>query len=289
MDTVIVKLGGAAITDKSTSDTFSPTLDALVSQVAQVYRQELQPKSKQLILIHGAGSFGHPPAKKYNVKAGWHTTIADPDSVKFGMALTRQRVLQLHHALVQRLQEKSNLPVLSLSTYDTVETDAGIITPASSSRLLERAKHILTQGFIPLLFGDAIFDRTWGSTILSGDALMYELATRLPTVVQCVFVTDVAGIYTKNPKQCADAVLIQQVSCSDPGHGSVVADEGGDASVDDVTGAMRSKWEWVVRIMTDAPQLRQVIICQVSDSQRAMGCREPEHGDGSANWTTIVR
>ena len=289
MDTIIVKLGGAAITDKSTTDTFSPTLDTLVSQVAEVYKQDFQTLGTHLILIHGAGSFGHPPAKTYKVKAGWKHPNTNPKSVKFGMAVTRQRVLQLHQALIQRLQESGNLPVLSLSTYDTVETDAGTITPASSSRLIERAKHILSQGFVPLLFGDAVFDRKWGSTIFSGDALMYELATRLPAVTQCVFVTDVAGIYTKDPKQCADAVLIQKVSCSDPGHGDVAPGEDGDASVDDVTGAMRSKWEWVVRIMTDALPSRRVIICQASDAGRAMAYGVSGHDYGSATWTTIVQ
>ncbi|KAG6041913.1 hypothetical protein E4U41_000401 [Claviceps citrina] len=299
MATVVVKLGGAAITDKTKADTLAPSLDALVDKIARVYQTELRPHGRRLVLIHGAGSFGHPPAKKFQVKAGWSTTGTDEqggsvlahgetehvDRVKFGMAFTRQRVLQLHHHVLQKLQDRGRLPVLSVSTYDTVETCRGQLTPDSSTRLVTRVQSLLAQGFIPLLFGDAVLDRAWGSTILSGDALMHTLATELLQVQRCVFVTDVAGIYTRDPKLFDDATLVHRLRCStDRGI------EGGDAStsVDDVTGAMGSKWQWVKRIMACAPHVREVIICQASDSQEAVSLAVDGLVD-TRSWTTIVR
>lgn len=310
MGSVIIKLGGAAITDKSIADTLSPNIDGLVDKVAQVYQDEFRPLGRHMILIHGAGSFGHPPAKKFQVKAGWlgakeqdHVdNISDNDTeqqrkrdqVKFGMALTRQRVLQLHLHILQRLQDRCSLPVLSVSTYDTVETDEGVITPASSSRLMARIQHLLAQGFIPLLFGDAVFDHAWGATILSGDVLMHQLATRLPSLQRCVFVTDVAGIYTQDPKRYADATLIRQLHCSKPGHG--MKDDHTTADVDDVTGAMRGKLEWAKRIMADAHQVSQVIICQALDSNKAIAMNSEDravcdNGNDSVSdaWTTVLR
>ncbi|KAK2606437.1 hypothetical protein QQS21_003130 [Conoideocrella luteorostrata] len=305
MATVIVKLGGAAITDKSIPDALSPNLDALVDKVAQVYQDAFRPLGSRLILIHGAGSFGHPPAKKYQVKAGWReaedkSQATDEvavdarqqrqrcDKIKFGMALTRQRVIQLHHHILQRLQERGNLPVLSVSTYDTVETDQGALTEASSSRLVARVQHLLTQGFIPLLFGDAVLDHAWGSTILSGDALMHRLATSLPTVQRCVFVTDVAGIYTQDPKRYADAMLIRQLHCSRSDDGAVCEDHT-TTSVDDVTGAMRSKWQWAKRIMTEAHQVSRVIICQAAESGKAIAVVDTDVAAVENAWTTVLR
>ncbi|KAG5923700.1 hypothetical protein E4U53_003533 [Claviceps sorghi] len=328
--TLVVKLGGAAITDKSKADTLSDNLDTLVDNIARVYRTELRPRGRRIVLVHGAGSFGHPPAKKFGVKAGWLTTRPtttgadehddnnedgetghernchlahqhqqqqqqeDQDHVKFGMALTRQRVLQLHHDLLQRLQDRAQLPVLSVSTYDTVETHQGQLTPDSSARLVSRVHTLLAQGFIPLLFGDAVLDLAWGSTILSGDALMHKLATELRHVRRCVFVTDVAGIYTRDPKRFADATLVRQLRCSseqgvfDDGHVST-------SVVDDVTGAMGSKWQWVKRIMADAPHVCKVIICRASEADSVLAVPDDavdgydERSDDTHQWTSIVR
>lgn len=302
MSTLVVKLGGAAITDKSVPDKLSESIDALVERIAQVYHQILAPSGRHLILIHGAGSFGHPPAKKYQVKAGWIPASEDwvgdagSKAVKFGMALTRQRVLQLHLHVLQRLQDDGKLPVLSVSTYDTVDTDKGEVTPASSSRLVARVQHVLDQGFVPLLFGDAVLDHALGCTILSGDALMYHLAQRLPDVRRCVFLTDVAGIFTKDPKTCDDAVLIRRIQCSelgDGGAGALDQEESGGATnaVDDVTGAMRSKWQWAKRIVTGAEQVQEVVICNTMDSFGALSKETKDPDDEfetSSTWTTIV-
>lgn len=313
MGTVIVKLGGAAITDKSIADTLSPNIDDLVDRVTQVYQDDFRPLGRHMILIHGAGSFGHPPAKRFRVKAGWLGSAAkeqdhadnmsensmeqqqrERDKVKFGMALTRQHVLQLHLHILQRLQDRGSMPVLSVSTYDTVETDQGVITPASSGRLITRIQHLLAEGFIPLLFGDAVFDHSWGATIVSGDVLMHQIATCLSGVQRCVFVTDVAGIYTQDPKRYTDATLIRQLHCSKPGHG--MKDDHATADVDDVTGAMRGKLEWAKRIMADAHQVSQVIICQAMDSHKAIAMTSEDgvvaiNGEDhmSDAWTTVLR
>ncbi|ATY59098.1 kinase [Cordyceps militaris] len=295
MSIVVVKLGGAAITDKSDPDTLSPSIDALMDGIAHAYHQVLRPSGRRLILVHGAGSFGHPPAKKYQVKAGWTAAAgsdeAARDRVKFGMALTRQRVLELHLAVLQRLHAPDRgMPVLSVSTYDTVETDGGLVGEASGARLEGRVRQVLDAGFVPLLFGDAVLDRSLGSTILSGDALVYHLAARMPAVRRCVFVTDVAGIFTQDPKRCPDAVLIRTMGCREAdggGGGALDADDA--ASVDDVTGSMRSKWQWAKRIVTDALQVREVAICQASDSARAIGHEQGDESDAAGDWTVIVR
>lgn len=299
METVIVKLGGAAITNKASTNTISPSLDDLVGNVAHAYHTSFRPSGKKLVLIHGAGSFGHPPAKKYNVKGGWQATIAQDDEkakqhsdvTKFGMAFTRQRVLELHHRILERLQSHGNLPVLSISTYDTVETDGGLLTEPSGKRLVLRVRHLLQQDFIPLLFGDAVLDQTWGCTILSGDALMHQLAIHMPSVQRCIFITDVAGIHTKDPKEHADAILIRRLHYNDNLDAAQDSSERLDG-VDDVTGSMRSKWEWARQIMTEAPGISHVLICETANSDRALATIASKSNDAyctSSTWTTVTR
>lgn len=288
MAAIIVKLGGAAITNKSIADTLSTGLDNLIEQVAQAYCDTIKPAGGSLILIHGAGSFGHPPAKQYGVKGGWTSRPTEAqDEAKMGMVLTRQRVLQLHYHIISRLHAQG-LPVLSVSTYDTIETARGELTPASSTRLVERVHHVLSEGFIPLLFGDAVFDQEWGSTIFSGDAIMYHLAMNLPSARGCAFLTDVSGAYTKDPKHFADASLIPRLHhAQDLQH---KPEDSRDGSIKDVTGSMQSKCKWAQKIKADAKGLQHVFICHAKDCNEALAALigEGDGADGVEKWTTIT-
>ncbi|ORX51598.1 carbamate kinase-like protein [Hesseltinella vesiculosa] len=260
MTTVIVKLGGAAITDKSTPDTYSQSLGVVIQRVADAYLHRLVPENKQMILVHGAGSFGHPPAKKFNVKQGWShiQDKHDQDLVKQGMSLTRERMLALHHGIMEhcRLQ---GLPVLSVSPYDIVETNSGALTPEAGLHLQNRVTRLCQQGFVPVLFGDAVLDHTLGCTILSGDVLLHALATHLPSVQRCVFLTDVPGLYTSDPKTNPQASLIRHWRCAE--QKAPLTNLSNTLSVDDVTGAMQGKIKWAKNIVLDAPQPVQVVIC----------------------------
>ncbi|CDS08852.1 hypothetical protein LRAMOSA10213 [Lichtheimia ramosa] len=223
MKTVIIKLGGAAITDKKGSCQLAEesALDTLMLQIQRAY-ESLTASGYQVILIHGAGSFGHPQARQYNLKEGWNSGLSTPpltaadaqvvddddDKVptstrkhqKAGFAHTRKCLLQLHLQLLGRLQQRG-LPVLSLSPFDHVETDGGDRSSTMCFQsLAQRADQLLKLGFIPLLHGDAVLDRTLGCTILSGDVVMHKLVMLLPNVSRCVFVTDVEGIFDMDPK-----------------------------------------------------------------------------------------
>ncbi|CAF1477600.1 unnamed protein product, partial [Didymodactylos carnosus] len=59
----IIKIGGAAISDKTQFETLLP--DNL-KQICQLLKQNY----KNLILIHGAGSFGHHQAKENDLING---------------------------------------------------------------------------------------------------------------------------------------------------------------------------------------------------------------------------
>ena len=62
---VIVKLGGAAITDKSREETLcSKGLAAAAAAVGAAFRENSPSHSTRFIVVHGAGSFGHQAAAR---------------------------------------------------------------------------------------------------------------------------------------------------------------------------------------------------------------------------------
>lgn len=223
-----------------------------------------------------------------------HKAVEDQDEVKLGMALTRQRVLQLHYQIIQRLHDQAGLPVLSVSTYDVVETAAGELTAASASRLVERVQHVLGHGFIPLLFGDAVLDHEWGSTIFSGDAIMYHLAMSLADVKGCAFLTDVPGAYTKDPKHFEDATLISHLHRGARDMHETTQNGNKEGKIQDVTGSMQSKCQWAQRIKADAGSIQGVFICHAKDSKEALAALVQNQTEdqiissGINKWTTIT-
>ena len=77
---VIVKLGGAAITVKD-GEPDTPNLDALktccweIANAVNTHGRTTSPRDYdeqylKMIVVHGAGSFGHPQAKEYGVANG---------------------------------------------------------------------------------------------------------------------------------------------------------------------------------------------------------------------------
>ncbi|KAI9248237.1 Aspartate/glutamate/uridylate kinase [Phascolomyces articulosus] len=323
MKTVIIKLGGAAITNKKGSCQLADEsiLDTLMQQIQQAH-EYLSAHGHQLILIHGAGSFGHPQARRYNLKEGWIAnsgglstpplTSADEEQAvnqaalldqKAGFAHTRKCLLELHLALLSRLQQRG-LPVLGLSPFDHLETDGGDKSPNSCfENLAHRATQYLKLGFIPLLHGDAVLDRTLGCTILSGDIVMHKLVMLMPNITRCVFVTDVEGIYNADPKTTKRPKLIKHMpvrpvqEAQDPSsknninnNNKPLSKRGGatktaanrkqrrlapvstSAAVVDVTGGMGGKIKWARQIILDAASTLkrtdvEIVICKAASPE----------------------
>lgn len=98
----IVKLGGSVITDKSCVQNGMIRSDALRQVAAELKKYPDMP----LIIVHGAGSCGHPQAKQYHLDVG----------------VTRENrigIFETHHA-VKTLNEKV---VEVLREFDSVEVD----------------------------------------------------------------------------------------------------------------------------------------------------------------------
>jgi isopentenyl phosphate kinase len=250
----IIKLGGAILTDKrSTCTLASPSnLDSIFHQMLSAYKQS----SQKLILIHGVGSFGHPQAKEYSVKEG--TLKYQSKDVRAGLCLTRAAVLQLHARVIKGLTDLG-LPVVSVSPFDHVMTHGGIdeFSSISYEHLCRRTQGLLDQGYVPVLHGDAILDDKQSCTILSGDVVMRELARSILRTSRCIFLTDVDGVFDKDPKSHKDAQLIREVAIGHEINQSDIVN-----GVADVTGSMHGKMKWARQIVQDAPGKIDVVICR---------------------------
>ena len=90
----VVKLGGSVITDKR-SETPAPRTDVL-NRLAR----EVVEAGGETIVLHGAGSFGHPGARKYRLREG----LQGPDAAK-GAAEVRASVGALNALVIEALRE----------------------------------------------------------------------------------------------------------------------------------------------------------------------------------------
>ncbi|MBI2196015.1 isopentenyl phosphate kinase family protein [Candidatus Daviesbacteria bacterium] len=196
---LIIKLGGSVITykDSPTPKARLDTIKRLAKEIAQIYQQN----KYQLILVHGAGSFGHPIAKKYNLHQGMKTKQQE-----LAFSLMDQQMIELNSIIIQALL-KNNLPAISLPPRSFVQQSAGKFAGFDSQII----KNCLDQNQIPVLFGDGVLDDKWGCSIISGDTIVSYLAQKLHTH-QVIFLSDVDGIYTSDPKTDQTAKLIPEIS-----------------------------------------------------------------------------
>lgn len=190
---VIIKLGGAAITFK---DRFEALNTKVLEECAQVVASLFHEKRLKVIIVHGAGSFGHFQASKYKLAGGSpDSSLTTSTQINLGFSQTHQSVRQLNLHVVQSLIEL-NVPAVSISPLCSWTTDNSQITQDSTVLV----QQMLGLGLVPVLHGDAIFDTSMKYTILSGDSIIRRLCENLhPRPARAVFFTNVSGIFDKPP------------------------------------------------------------------------------------------
>ncbi|CCE28637.1 uncharacterized protein CPUR_02325 [Claviceps purpurea 20.1] len=142
------------------------------------------------------------------------------------MSAREPRVMELHSEVLRRLENhRARLPVFGL-TANMNTTYQGEMSAESRTltQLISRVWKCLSRHLILVIVGETAFDVALGTTIVSGDALMHVLATGLETVQRCIFVTDVAGLYTQDPRSLLTVRLFARYDSSanqngEPGSG----------------------------------------------------------------------
>ncbi|KAI7878363.1 Aspartate/glutamate/uridylate kinase [Mucor mucedo] len=272
---VIVKLGGAAITNKRGVCELAPEkqLEQTLNHVQLAYKI-LRKSGHQLVLVHGAGSFGHPQAKKYNLKVGWSSSSDDsnpnPSYVK-GFSHIRSCLQELNLAIISRLESR-NVPVLAIPPIDYIQTQNCEDTCTEEfGYMASRVKKYLDLGFVPVLHGDAVLDDIRGCTILSGDIIMYQLTRLFPAVARCIYITDVSGIYQTDPKLITSESneLLPHVYVQE-NEEEIEQQEVSDSVLADVTGGMQGKIKWAKKIILSNNSIDTIICKWGSEEALAM-------------------
>ena len=234
-----------------------------IKRLAEEIDTALKNREKNLIIVHGGGSFGHPLAKKYNINKG----LQNISQIK-GFVETHQSMLNLNEILMKEFHEL-NLPVISFAPVAIWSADKGRISIGTHHQIEEA----LQRGIIPVLFGDTIFDKTKGIGILSGDQIISYLAKNLQPD-QIIIGTDVDGLYTADPKTKPSARFIPVLSRE---NSEEVIDGLEGAKAVDVTGGMRAK---VIELMEIATYTQKIIILNADTPNRIQMALEekPVHG-----------
>ncbi|MGI0071959.1 MAG: isopentenyl phosphate kinase [Thermoplasmata archaeon] len=223
----IVKLGGSVITRKREVERARPkVLGRLAAELASG-------GGGRLVVLHGAGSFGHPGAKKFGLA---RTPEPGASSVQRsrGAAIVAAEVRRLH-LLVLRALVGAGLSATSVPVATHARNREGRLVafdPLPFTNALER-------GLVPVSFGDVVPDEGWGSSILSADTIAEALVAPLRPG-RVVFVSDVPGIF-EGPSRGRRPVAAEITE-------AIVARLALDAGAVDVTGGIRAKAETMLRI-----------------------------------------
>ena len=210
---VIVKLGGAAITVKD-GEPDTPNLGALkiccekIADAVNTHGYTLSPRTYdvqylKMIIVHGAGSFGHPQAKEYGVANGGD--VDGNDRLKEGIEKTKTSVRKLCKLVCDQLSEQYVMTrpiapdrVAPISPYGKFFTVGKKLNRNLSRGGFDEVRAAVMAGKVPVLHGDVVRDSEQGCAILSGDTLV-ECLTEEFKPKRVVFVSDVEGIFTSNP------------------------------------------------------------------------------------------
>ncbi len=221
---ILIKLGGSVITDKSQYKKFN------CEQATRLCR-EIAESKRSVIIVHGVGSFGHVLAKRYKIQQG----LVDFCQVSVA-AQIHHDAMELGLLMTQTLIE-NGIPAASVAPGSCFIADNGRILSGDTEAIRALA-HI---GIMPVTFGDVVMDRSRGFCIISGDQMM-EVMADLFRPERVIFVSDIDGLYTANPKIDPSAELIPEFDAA------ILEAISSESNVDDVTGGVRNKMEAMLRM-----------------------------------------
>ncbi len=218
---MVLKLGGSVITEKDRPETLDgPALDRAADALAGADR------SRDLVVVHGGGSFGHHRADEHGVGVESGTGDAAAAFAVHGAMTT------LNRFVLDRLHDRG-VPALPVHPLSAAARGAG----GELTLPLAQVATMLTESFVPVLHGDVVATAGEGVTVLSGDEIVVRVATDLGA--------DRVGLCSTAPGVLdGDGEVVSRVSSLDD-----AALGGSDAT--DVTGGMAGKVRTLLSL--DAP------------------------------------
>lgn len=202
----VLKIGGSLLTDKASRETFSSQLDDIIRKVS---------KNPDGIIIHGAGSFGHPHAKENNLHRG----------SREGVLETHNAVKKLNSEIVKRLHRKG------VKAFPVHPSSTSLRRP-ETEMMTRQIKQMYVEGFTPILHGDGIVTEGQGFTVISGDEILSMLEKEFQTG-HAGFCTSEKGVLN------SDRQVVEEIN-------SLEQFQSLQISGDDVTGGMQNKVQEVL-------------------------------------------
>ncbi len=194
---LLVKLGGSVLTDKTRLRTARrATIRRLASELASV--------RQSLLVVHGAGSYGHILARRHKLNQGGVS-----HSKRIAASRVQRDVKELD-AIVVNAFLRAGIAAIPIAPSTVLTLNDGTVATADLTPFLEFS----SMGFTPVTFGDVVRDLHRGVAVCSGDVMMLELA-RAFRPERAIFATDVDGLFTADPKRRRDASLLEVVRPAD--------------------------------------------------------------------------
>ncbi len=220
----VLKVGGSVITKK---DSQEPEVDwsnlrRIASEIAEWYFPE-----KRLVLVHGAGSYGHGIVKKTGIHKGIKT-----EEQKNAFAET-QRLQNELNAIVCKELIKKGVPAFPVQASASAVMNTGKLEKMNH----EVVEGLVNAGIVPVLYGVPAYDKKQICSILSGDVIAPYLAEKLGAKLM-IHGTNVNGVYSSDPRKNPNSEQIPEIS---PENWEEILNKLGGSSDTDVTGGMRGK------------------------------------------------
>ncbi len=217
----VLKIGGSVITDK-TQGFFEKAREEEITRIAE----EIADHPENLIVIHGAGSFGHPYVEKFG------RDMTASASVLTHMACRRLNTLFCNALFEAEVNVLPINPFSALRVGEELDIDKDFIVA------------LIEEGIVPVLHGDMVYNRSKKAfEVLSGDRIAFELAKKLG-VNRIGFATDAPGVIVDGEVQ--EELNIEQDLLQ-----SIEETE----AKSDVTGGMRGKLKSLLELPSDSEVL----------------------------------
>ncbi|MCX6770214.1 MAG: isopentenyl phosphate kinase [Candidatus Micrarchaeota archaeon] len=166
----LLKLGGSAITKKH--GYMEPDLPA-IRRLAKTIARALAAGCDDIVIVHGAGSFGHAPVLKYKLNEGVRTA-----KQKKGCKITQKACAQLSFQVTSALH-KAGVAAVSIAPHGIIKSKNKRIAKFNFLPI----KRALSNGVVPVLYGDMVPDSKLGSSVCSGDQIIAYLGKRARRIV----------------------------------------------------------------------------------------------------------
>ncbi len=218
---VVLKAGGSVCTEKKKNR--AKARKAVIKRMVREIKEAKKKKKFDLVLVHGAGPYGHSMVKKYGINNGVKNAKRAEGFVK-----TVNSCRKLNGVFVDEMEKQGMLPFPIMPA--TIAAQKNKKTKSFDIRLIKGLLG-MKKGIIPLLYGDMVLDERLGASVISGDRIAAEIAKRLKPE-KFLLGTDVEGVKDRKGR------VLKEINRKN--FNPVLENAKGSRAVD-VTGGMRGK------------------------------------------------